>query len=285
MVSRTMIAKALAIVACSYIMSIKAYGQGSPSQAIDHAMQFCDRLGVQFKKSLAKAESFPLRRTGRVQWVVTQGEIQVTMDDRMRVTTFVDGAEAMKISRMRGVTSGLCSSPAAAWARGNQILSKLEQGSSWKQWKFQSGGTSPGPQSYPGGGVGLVFSYRAHGIDTNGVGNQLSMILNPQSGALAELSVSTGWTYDPPTVQLTESQAVTKAKQILTNLGMSQLSSETPVVKKAYTMAVDGYGCTSAEMLSSQRRIRYAYIITFPKCMVQIDAQTGESLGGRRLKS
>jgi hypothetical protein len=138
-----------------------------------------------------------------------------------------------------------------------------------------------GTSRAPRGCIAFTFQHRAHGIDTKGVGNVMQIVVDEATAKVVELSSTKGWSYYTPTTALSSSDASGRAMSLITQHAPRIVSGVRSITRQ-YWIANEEFGCSIHTSLRESRRIRYAYAVTFDKCIVFIDAGSGESLGGKR---
>jgi hypothetical protein len=97
----------------------------------------------------------------------------------------------------------------AAWRAAESVLERFELPSGLERHRIKR---NEGTQHTPATAY-CYFNPRPHGYQS-WVGNTASVLLDQNDGTPITVGISSGWTYEPPNIQVSERQAISKAQEI-----------------------------------------------------------------------
>ena len=268
---------------CLFIVAVGsnlAHGYTQEEHILDACVRFSSAVGVPFNKTRAKVDKFQLPQMRGTSWTVSEGERYYVVDDRERyVKGFSDGAVEREL-RQAGTVQKQMMSESLLWKKSESILASLDKHSKLSRWKYVGSRAASKQGASPR--ATCNFSQKAFGIDSAGVGNFLSISWDSRNGRIASLTCSRGWKYDKPHVNVSREDARVLAGEI----ARKQLGIVSPAksIRYQFLMPIEMYGSRLGNAFRKAKRIRAGYVVNFSGCDVFLDAETGESLGGKTTK-
>lgn len=268
----------VAKLACLFTFAIGSTFVNAATQekhVLDACVRFATAIKVPFSKGNAKIEKLQLPRNRGVSWTVTDGERYYVVDDDGRyVKGFSDGSVERAARSIPAVQKPVIAE-SVLWKKSESILFSLDKGSKLSRWKYITGRSSR--LGFPTLAT-CNFSQKAFGIDSAGVGNFLSISWDSRNGRIASLTSSTGWKYDKPRVAVDRDTASVLAGRI----AQRQLGAKTQAksIQYQFLMPIQNFG-SMGNKFRREKRIRAGYVVKFSGFDVFLDAETGESLGGK----
>lgn len=125
----------------------------------------------------------------------------------------------------------------------------------------------------------VILESKIGGYASPGAGNYVVMQFNARTGRLSAFERSTGWRYSKPRVKVGREEAGDKACRSIGAKPSDFVSAVLSFVEPAATAS------PTATKFAAKRECRLAYRVITRKGTVNIDAETGEPLGGNALKA
>lgn len=290
----------LASCLCEPVASIGFGPQLGSSQAVELASQICARVGIKFQATTASAQETagPLqpRAQNSVCWIVRSAGTTVYLDGSGALMG-LRNEQRTKALRQHGaeIKTPLLGTPQACWRTAVSYLSKLGLDTSnlyHEELHDRSRDLTGNPDAR--GRVQLVFAPKPFGYDARNFGNSIGVELDARDGGLVSLIRSTGWTYDRPGKIIPISLAAQKARSVIEhdsayypgrmkNKLLRDVSDTSVLARSAKLLYADSnglWGSTEGLKLLRSRHLRLLYEFTTPSMIINIDATTGDCLGG-----
>lgn len=129
----------------------------------------------------------------------------------------------------------------------------------------------------------IDFFETVEGESARPFGNHITISIHKESGFVLQVSKETEVKYYPRSVRITPEQARTMAESLIAQYE-PLATSEFIRIYKLYTIGRPNLGCVVNEEDMRNKKLRYAYGVQYEKIVVFIDAETGKSFGGVRVK-
>lgn len=157
------------------------------------------------------------------------------------------------------------------WQSAERLLKHLEV-RGFSRWQY-----SPAPdEASPGrmvSKIDLHFEERAHGYSTKGVGNDVSVSIDPRNQRILSFVVHTGWKYDKPKVLVSAKKAIEIAERHV----RKKATSRHPVL--GFIMPMLDAPSSRGRQFAREMRCRFGYTVQIERTSVGVDAENGEILG------
>ncbi len=263
-------------------------GQTAPRMSISEVRGICSslasRLGMSVSTPSLRCRSETLSKSGSIRWRVEAGSLLFSVDDRFGyVALFLDSAADAEARSHSNSSTRYFTTDDSAWMRAEAIRSQIGNQAELVRGVFSDSSEATSLNRTQRGFVQFTFESRPFGRSSGGQGNRIAMLLDQRTGRLVMFTQSTGWTFDSPEAAISEASARTIAAALV-RAHLRGLVDEITGVRQAYIQPQEGFGSSLQNPLRIQRRVRWAYVVRFPRCVVYVDAQTGAPLGGARFR-
>jgi hypothetical protein len=277
--SRIFLVVSLLLVAGFLIAGVTARQTG---WATNSAKEFAQRMGIEFQSSIATEH--PPRHPQQTIWLVSEGpRVYSIHKETKRVTMFADASAIGEAQSIPVGSQTPFSVDVEAWRRADVLRGQIGSSMALQKYRMKFSPPIAGIKSSSTGLVQLQYQAVAFGIETKLVGNSLSISINSRTGRFASMKLTNDWSYIPPSLQISESAAIAKAKAVVL-AQYERADVANPSVMKQYIAGSDGYGSVQGPALRIQRKCVYGYAVNFKRHYVLIDGRNGVVLGGGMIK-
>jgi hypothetical protein len=204
--------------------------------------------------------------------------------EEARILSLTNTKRETEIARRIGRTGGkFYVSEEEAWRKAEVFAQKVWQGPALKRVRMSAQSDLSANQVPSSNAARVRFEMfdTPPGTQLLGV-NGIRIALDIQDGELLSLSMTTGWSYGPPTATFSEAEARTLAVQTMATK-RSVTAEDIGSVERAYVNPTTTFGAIRDPGLPA-KQLRYAFVFNFGKDAVWVDANNGRLLGGRLVR-